>query len=81
MVILSLVAFTNIQIWLFLILKMDAFLIGDFNINLLNYNDHQPTNDYLPLTLLFYMSYIQPELLVIQKLSLTIYFPILPLLK
>ena len=23
------------------------FLLGDFNINLLNYNDHQPTNDFL----------------------------------
>ena len=24
-----------------------VFLLGDFNINLLNYNDHQPTNEYL----------------------------------
>ena len=24
-----------------------VFLYGDFNINLLNYNDHQPTNDFL----------------------------------
>ena len=24
-----------------------VFLLGDFNINLLNYNDHQPTNDFL----------------------------------
>ena len=54
--------FTDIQIWLFLILKIvilakflkfnpnnknRVFLLGDFNINLLNYNDHQPTNDFL----------------------------------
>ena len=24
-----------------------VFLLGDFNISLLNYNDHQPTNDFL----------------------------------
>ena len=24
-----------------------VFLLGDFNINLLNYNDHQPTNEFL----------------------------------
>ena len=23
------------------------FLLGDFNINLLHYNDHQPTNEFL----------------------------------
>ena len=23
------------------------FLLGDFNINLINYNDHQPTNEFL----------------------------------
>ena len=50
---LSLVVFWNIQIWMFLILKIvskerkQVFLLGDFNINLLNYNDHQPTNDFL----------------------------------
>ena len=42
---------------MFLILKINfrdfikeqkqVFLLGDFNINLLNYNDHQPTNDFL----------------------------------
>ena len=26
---------------------MKTGLLGDFNINLLNYNDHQPTNDFL----------------------------------
>ena len=26
---------------------MQVFLIGDFNINLLNYNDHQTTNEFL----------------------------------
>ena len=51
--------FTNIQILIFLTLKINqvleilskeqkqVFLLGDFNINLLNYNDHQPTNDFL----------------------------------
>ena len=24
-----------------------VFLLGDFNINLINYNDHQPTNEFL----------------------------------
>ena len=23
-----------------------VFLLGDFNVNLLNYNDHQPTNEF-----------------------------------
>ena len=61
-VILSLVVFTNIQIQIFLIFKKNyrnrifeivskdrkqVFLLGDFNINLLSYNDHQPTNDFL----------------------------------
>ena len=42
---------------MFLILKINfrdfikeqkqVFLLGDFNINLLNYNDHQPKNDFL----------------------------------
>ena len=27
--------------------RKQVFLLGDFNINLLNYNDHQPTNDFL----------------------------------
>ena len=27
--------------------RKQVFLLGDFNINLLNYNDHQPTNDSL----------------------------------
>ena len=27
--------------------RKQIFLLGDFNINLLNYNDHQPTNDFL----------------------------------
>ena len=34
------------------------FLRGDFNINLLNYNDHQPTNDFLDLLASdFFISY------------------------
>ena len=27
--------------------RKQFFLLGDFNINLLNYNDHQPINDFL----------------------------------
>ena len=27
--------------------QKQVFLLGDFNINLLNYNEHQPTNDFL----------------------------------
>ena len=27
--------------------QKQVFFLGDFNINLLNYNDHQPTNDFL----------------------------------
>ena len=27
--------------------RKQVFLLDDFNINLLNYNDHQPTNDFL----------------------------------
>ena len=27
--------------------RKQVFLLGDFNINLLNYNDHHPTNDFL----------------------------------
>ena len=27
--------------------QKQVFLLGDFNINILNYNDHQPTNDFL----------------------------------
>ena len=27
--------------------EKNIFLLGDFNINLLNYNKHRPTNDFL----------------------------------
>ena len=27
--------------------QKQIFLLGDFNINLLNYNEHQPTNEFL----------------------------------
>ena len=27
--------------------KKQVFLLGDFYIDLLNYNDHQPTNEFL----------------------------------
>ena len=26
--------------------KKQIYVLGDFNINLLNYNEHQPTNDF-----------------------------------
>ena len=65
--------------------RKQVFLLGDFNINLLNYNDHQPTNDFLDSSasnsFIPYILKIQLELLVIQKLSLTIHFPVLSLLK
>ena len=53
--------FINIQIWMFLILKITILMkflklyprnenichLGDFNKNLLNYNDHHSTNNFL----------------------------------
>ena len=27
--------------------QKNIFLLGDFNINLINYNEHQPTNEFL----------------------------------
>ena len=27
--------------------QKSVFLLGDFNVNLLNYNDHNPTNEFL----------------------------------
>ena len=93
-VILSLVVFTGIQIWMFLILKItiatkffskerkQLFLLGDCNTNLLNYNDHQPTNDFLDsVASNLFIPYIHLELLAIQKRSLTTYFPNVFLLK
>ena len=55
-----------------------VFILGDFNINVLNYNDHQPTNDFLDSLISdsFIPYILHLELLIIQKLSLTIYFPI-----
>ena len=64
--------FRNIQIWKFLTLELfnqifeivskdckQVFLLGDFNINLLNFNDHQPTNDFLDsLASNYFISYI-----------------------
>ena len=36
-----------------------VFLLGDFNINLLNYNNHNPTNEFLDsLASNFFVSYI-----------------------
>ena len=67
-VILSLVVFTNIKMRMLLILlknnylsqifeiipkeRKQIFLLGDFNINLLKCNDHQPTNNILKFTCL-----------------------------
>ena len=57
-----------------------VFLLGDFNIDLLNYNDHQPTNEFLRLSCLklifaIYIFYSQPGLLVTPKHSLIIFSP------
>ena len=48
------------------------FLLGDFNINLLHYNDHQPTNEFLDSLLQIPLHHTydnQLELLVTQKPS------------
>ena len=53
-----------------------VFLLGRFNINLLNYNDHQPSNEFLdPLASNFFIPYIsQPtKLLDTQNPSLIIF--------
>ena len=55
------------------------FLLEDFNINLLNYNVHQPTNDFLDsLASNSIIPYIlEPtRLKATKKLSLTTFFPI-----
>ena len=40
--------------------KKQLFLLGNFNINLLNYNNHQPTNEFLDsLALNSFRPYIQ----------------------
>ena len=64
--------------------RKQVFLLGDFDINLLNYNDHQSTNDFLDsLVSNSFIPYIlyPARITIIQKISLTIYFPILSLLK
>ena len=39
--------------------QKQVFLLDDFNINLLNYNDHQPTNDFLDsLTSSSFITYV-----------------------
>ena len=61
-----------------------VFLLGDFNINLLNYNDHQPTNGFLDS--LFSNSFI-PYILYPTRITshsktlIDNIFPILSLLK
>ena len=50
--------------------QKSVFLLGDFNINLMNYNVHNPTNeflDFLHLTLFYLISCRQLELPVTQK--------------
>ena len=56
--------------------QKQIFLLGDFNINLLSYDEHQPTNEFLDsLASNSIIPYIlQPGLLVILKPSLTIFF-------
>ena len=39
--------------------QISVFLLGDFNVNLLNYNDHNPTNEFLdPLSSNSFVPYI-----------------------
>ena len=42
-------SFTDIHLWILLTSKeqQSIFLLGDFNVNLLNYNDHNETNEFL----------------------------------
>ena len=48
--------------------QRQAFLLGDFNINLLNYNEHKSFNNvWGSLHSFCHISYSQLELLVIQK--------------
>ena len=64
--------------------RKQVLLLGDFDINLLNYNDHQSTSDFVDsLVSNSFIPYIlhPARITIIQKISLTIYFPILSLLK
>ena len=78
--------FINILIWTFLTLKKKnlntlpdklsienkvVFLLRDFNVNSLNYNDRQPKNEFLDSIA---SNYNQLELPATQKPSLIIYF-------
>ena len=58
--------------------QKQIFLLRDFNVNLLNYNVHQPTNDFLySLACNSIIPYVlQQDLRAAQKLSLTTFFPI-----
>ena len=54
-----------------------VFLLGDFNINSLNYNDHQPINEFLDSlasSSFIHIFYKQLELQFTPKLSLIVYF-------
>ena len=56
--------------------QKSVFLLGDFNINLLNYNDHNPTKEFLDsLASNCFVKYIlQPTVIILTlKHSLTIY--------
>ena len=63
--------------------KNQVFLLGDLNINLLNYNDHQPTNECLDyLASNSFIPYIlQENILVSPKHSSIMYSPISFLMK
>ena len=57
--------------------QKSVFLLGDFNINLLNYNDHNPTKEFLDsLASNYFVKYILQTTVIILTLkhSLTIYF-------
>ena len=64
--------------------QKQVFLLGDFNLNLLNHNDHQPTNDFLDslASNSFFPYILNPTRITSHsKLPLRIYFPMISLMK
>ena len=55
--------------------KYEIFFWGDFNIDLLQHDSHEPTNDFINSLI------SHSELLIILLLLLIIYFPILQNMK